>query len=82
MGGQIARAAGTFAQILAKDGNLVTLRFPSGEIRLVKNFCWATVGQVGNVDSSNIILGKAGCSRWRGRTPSVRGVRWAKLSIL
>lgn len=58
-GGQIARAAGTFAQILAKDGNFITLRLPSGEIRLVERFCWATVGQVGNIDFSNLVLGKA-----------------------
>lgn len=73
-GGQIARSAGTFVQILAKEGNFTTLRFPSGEIRLIEKFCWATVGQVGNIDFSNIILGKAGCNRWLGNTPRVRGV--------
>lgn len=73
-GGQIARAAGSFAQILAKEGYFVTLRFPSGEVRFVEKFCWATVGKVGNVDSANIRLGKAGCTRWRGRTSKVRGV--------
>ncbi len=60
--------------MLAKEGNFVTLRLPSSEIRLVEKFCWATVGQVGNIDISNIVLGKAGCKRWRGKTPKVRGV--------
>lgn len=73
-GGQIARSAGTFAQILAKEGNFTTLRLPSGEIRLIENSCWATVGQVGNFEFSNIILGKAGRNRWLGKTPKVRGV--------
>nr|YP_009503367.1 ribosomal protein L2 [Euglena clara]AXA45464.1 ribosomal protein L2 [Euglena clara] len=73
-GGQIARAAGTFGQILAKEGNYVTLRFPSGERRLIERFCWATIGQVGNLEFSNIILGKAGRNRWLGNTPRVRGV--------
>nr|AKL78993.1 ribosomal protein L2 [Euglena viridis] len=73
-GGQIARAAGSFAQILAKEGNFVTLRFPSGEIRFIEKFNWATVGQVGNLEASNIIIGKAGCNRWLGNTPKVRGV--------
>ena len=59
---------------MAKEGNFVTLRLPSGEIRLVEKFCWATVGKVGNLDSSNIIIGKAGCNRWLGKTPRVRGV--------
>lgn len=73
-GGQIARSAGTFAQILAKEGKFVTLRIPSGEIRLVEKFCWATIGEVGNADYLNIVLGKAGCNRWLGNTPRVRGV--------
>jgi large subunit ribosomal protein L2 len=73
-GGQIARAAGTFAQILAKEGKFVTLSLPSGEVRMVRKYCWATIGQVGNVDHSNIILGKAGRNRWLGNTPRVRGV--------
>nr|YP_007517033.2 ribosomal protein L2 [Euglena viridis]AEY70805.2 ribosomal protein L2 [Euglena viridis] len=73
-GGQIARAAGSFAQILAKEGDFVTLRFPSGEIRFIEKFNWATVGQVGNLEASNIIIGKAGCNRWLGNTPKVRGV--------
>lgn len=73
-GGQIARSAGTFGKILAKEGFFVTLRLPSGEVRLLEKFCWATVGQVGNLDASNVRLGKAGCTRWRGKTPKVRGV--------
>lgn len=73
-GGRIARSAGTFAQILAKEKNFITLRLPSGEIRLVNKFCWATIGQVGNVDASNYVIGKAGATRWRGRTSKVRGV--------
>nr|YP_009512099.1 ribosomal protein L2 [Euglena hiemalis]AXI98031.1 ribosomal protein L2 [Euglena hiemalis] len=73
-GGQIARAAGTFAQILANEGKFVTLAMPSGEVRLIKKYCWATIGQVGNLDHSNIVLGKAGRNRWLGRRPRVRGV--------
>jgi large subunit ribosomal protein L2 len=73
-GGQIARAAGTFAQILANEGKFVTLTMPSGEVRLVKKYCWATIGQVGNLDYSNVILGKAGRNRWLGNRPRVRGV--------
>jgi large subunit ribosomal protein L2 len=59
---------------LAKEGYFITLRLPSGEVRLVEKFCWATVGKVGNLDISNIRLGKAGCKRWLGKTPKVRGV--------
>ena len=73
-GGQIARAAGTLAQIVAKEGLLATLRMPSGEFRLVSQKCLATVGQVGNVDANNESLGKAGSKRWLGRRPKVRGV--------
>ena len=73
-GGQLARAAGTYAQLIAKEGNFVTLKLPSGEVRLVNKKCYATVGQVGNVDSINITLGKAGRSRWLGKKPKVRGV--------
>lgn len=60
--------------MIAKEGFFVTLRFPSGQLRLLEKFCWATVGQVGNVEYSSIILGKAGCKRWLGKTPRVRGV--------
>nr|YP_010700332.1 ribosomal protein L2 [Flexiglena variabilis]WCH63474.1 ribosomal protein L2 [Flexiglena variabilis] len=73
-GGQIARAAGSFAQVVAKQDRFVTLRLPSGEIRLFGKYCWATVGQVGNIDNLNILIGKAGCNRWLGKTPKVRGV--------
>jgi large subunit ribosomal protein L2 len=73
-GGQVARAAGTYAQLVAKEGDFVTLKFPSNEIRLVHNKCCATLGQVGNVDASNVTLGKAGRRRWLGQRPKVRGV--------
>lgn len=72
-GGQIVRSAGTSAQLLAKEGEHVTLRLPSGEMRLVRKECMATVGQVGNVDHGNIKLGKAGRQRWLGYRPAVRG---------
>lgn len=72
-GGQLVRAAGASAQVLAKEGNYVTLRMPSGEMRLVRKECMATIGQVGNVEHSNIKLGKAGRKRWRGWRPTVRG---------
>ncbi|HEY74778.1 MAG TPA: 50S ribosomal protein L2 [Thermoflexia bacterium] len=72
-GGQLVRAAGTSAQVLAKEGNYVTLRLPSGEVRLVRKECMATIGQVGNVEHGNIKLGKAGRKRWLGRRPHVRG---------
>jgi large subunit ribosomal protein L2 len=72
-GGQLVRAAGTAAQVLAKEGDYVHLRLPSGEVRLVRRECMATIGQVGNVEHSNIKLGKAGRSRWLGRRPHVRG---------
>ena len=72
-GGQLARAAGAFAEVLAKEGNYVTLRLPSKEIRLVSKNCWATIGQVGNIEAYSIILGKAGRNRWLGKRPHVRG---------
>lgn len=72
-GGQIVRAAGTSAQILAKEGLFVTLRLPSKEIRLVSHDCYATIGQVSNEDAINIELGKAGRKRWLGMRPAVRG---------
>jgi len=73
-GGQIVRSAGSYAQIMAKEGNYVTLKLPSGEMRMVRKECTATVGQVGNLDHENIVVGKAGKSRWLGVRPSVRGV--------
>jgi large subunit ribosomal protein L2 len=73
-GGQIVRSAGSFAQVLAKEGEYVTLRLPSGEVRMVHKNCSATIGEVGNSEHENIVLGKAGKSRWLGRRPKVRGV--------
>ena len=72
-GGQIVRAAGSSARILAKDGNYSTLGLPSKEIRLIHNNCYATVGVISNRDASNIVLGKAGRKRWLGIRPTVRG---------
>ena len=72
-GGQLVRAAGSVAQIVAKEGKWVTLRLPSGEVRLVSQNCWATIGRVGNADAFNLTLGKAGRKRWLGRRPHVRG---------
>jgi large subunit ribosomal protein L2 len=72
-GGQFARSAGTAAQVMAKEGKYVTLRMPSGEMRMVLAACWATVGQVGNVEHSNVSIGKAGRTRWSGKRPHVRG---------
>ena len=72
-GGQIARAAGSVAQIVAKEGQYATLRLPSGEVRLVSLNCWGTIGQVGNIDASLLTIGKAGKNRWLGRRPKVRG---------
>ena len=72
-GAQIGRSAGTSAQLLAKEGRYAHVRMPSGEVRLVLQDCSATIGQVGNVEHSNIKLGKAGRSRHMGRRPSVRG---------
>jgi large subunit ribosomal protein L2 len=73
-GGQLARSAGSVAQILAKEGRYAHLRLASGEVRLVFIDCMATVGQVGNVDHEQVSLGKAGRSRWLGKRPTVRGV--------
>jgi large subunit ribosomal protein L2 len=72
-GGQLVRAAGVGAQLQAKEGDYVTLRMPSGEVRMVLAACMATVGSVGNSDHGNIKLGKAGRSRWLGRRPTTRG---------
>jgi large subunit ribosomal protein L2 len=72
-GGQLARSAGALVEILAKEGNFVTIRLPSKEIRLVSKNCWATIGQVGNIEAYNLTLGKAGRSRWLGKRPTVRG---------
>lgn len=72
-GGQIARSAGTSAQVIAKEGKYVTVRLPSGEVRRFQRSCMATIGQVGNVEHGHIKLGKAGRKRWRGWRPTVRG---------
>ncbi len=72
-GGQLVRSAGTAAQLLAKEGDFAQIRMPSGEVRLIRQTCYATVGQVGNLDHSNIKLGKAGRKRHLGVRPTVRG---------
>jgi len=73
-GGKMVRSAGGAAQLMAKEGDYAHLRLPSGEVRLVRQVCYATIGQVGNIDHENVSLGKAGRSRWLGRRPKVRGV--------
>ena len=72
-GGQMARSAGSYAQIVAKEGDYGHLRVPSGEVKLINLSCTATIGQVGNIDHENVDWGKAGRSRWRGVRPTVRG---------
>ncbi len=72
-GGQLARSAGTSAQLLAKEGTYAQVRMPSGEVRLIHERCMATIGQVGNTEHGNVALGKAGRARWLGWRPSVRG---------
>ena len=73
-GGQIARSAGTTAQLLAKEDRYAHVKMPSTEVRLIALECKATVGQVSNVEHENLVIGKAGRSRWKGKRPSVRGV--------
>ncbi len=73
-GAQLARAAGTYAQLTAKEGRYVTLKLPSGEVRRVLGRCMATIGTTGNTDHMNVDLGKAGRNRWRGKRPKTRGV--------
>jgi len=73
-GGQLVRAAGVMATLLAKEGKYAHIRLPSGEVRLITQNCKATIGQVSNIDHENIVIGKAGRSRWLGIRPSVRGV--------
>lgn len=73
-GGQLARSAGSYAQLVAKEGDLGHLRLPSGEVRLVHLSCMATIGQVGNIDHENVTMGKAGRPRWLGIRPTVRGM--------
>jgi len=73
-GGQMARSAGTMAQIMAKEGKYAHVKLPSGETRLVRMACKATIGQVGNLEHENVTVGKAGRTRWKGKRPTVRGV--------
>jgi large subunit ribosomal protein L2 len=73
-GGQLVRSAGLAAQIMSREGDFAQLKLPSGEIRLVRTNCYATVGQVGNGDHQKIVSGKAGRTRWLGKRPTVRGV--------
>jgi large subunit ribosomal protein L2 len=73
-GGQLARSAGTYVQIVGRDGIYVQIKLASGEVRMVPAECMATIGSVSNPDQQNIVLGKAGRSRWNGRRPHVRGV--------
>ncbi len=72
-GGKMARTAGSSAQVIGKDVGFVLLRLPSGEIRKVREECYATIGQLSNIDHENVTIGKAGRSRWLGRAPAVRG---------
>jgi len=73
-GGQLARSAGAFAQVLAKEGNYVHVKMPSGDVHLIRKECYATIGQVSNSEHNLIWIGKAGRNRWKGRRPKVRGV--------
>jgi large subunit ribosomal protein L2 len=73
-GGQMVRSAGGAAQLLAREGRYAQVRLPSGEVRKVLVDCYATVGQVGNLEHENISIGKAGRNRWMGKRPAVRGV--------
>ncbi len=73
-GGQLARAAGTQCEIVAREGEMVHLKLPSGEIRMIRGECKAVIGRVGNVDYNKVVSGSAGRSRWLGKRPKVRGV--------
>jgi len=73
-GGRLVRSAGGGAQLMAREGKYAHVRLPSGEVRLVDAECYATIGQVGNIEHENIVLGKAGRARWLGRRPRTRGV--------
>ncbi|MBN1255693.1 MAG: 50S ribosomal protein L2 [Deltaproteobacteria bacterium] len=73
-GGQLIRSGGGYGRIMAKEGNYAHVRLPSGEVRLIHQGCYATIGQVSNIDHENISIGKAGRSRWLGKRPHVRGV--------
>jgi large subunit ribosomal protein L2 len=73
-GGQIARSAGSSVQLVAKEGEYASVKMPSGEIRKINMECFATIGQVGNIDHENVSIGKAGRNRWKGQRPHNRGV--------
>jgi large subunit ribosomal protein L2 len=73
-GGQLARAAGTFVQLVGRDAGYALLRLASGEVRMVRSECMASIGAVSNPDQQNVVIGKAGRNRWLGKMPSVRGV--------
>lgn len=73
-GAQLVRSAGTFGQVISKQNKFVVIKLPSGKLRLFNKNCWATIGKVGNIEFLNFTKGKAGCTRWLGRRPSVRGV--------
>ena len=73
-GGQIARGAGSAAVVVAKEGDFAQVKMPSGEVRMFRMGCYCTIGQVGNLDHENQVVGKAGRSRWMGKRPNVRGV--------
>src|SRR3979411_175643 len=73
-GGQVVRSAGMSAQLLAREGDYAQIRMPSGEVRRIAIVCYATIGQIGNVEHENENVGKAGKSRWRGKRPAVRGM--------
>jgi len=73
-GASIARSAGTYAQLSARDGKYAIIKLPSGETRMILSTCMATIGSVSNAEKSNEVLGKAGRNRWLGRRPRVRGV--------
>lgn len=73
-GGQIARSAGTFAKVVAHQSSVVIVQLPSGKLRFFQKVCWATVGQVSNIEYSTLVKSKAGSNRWLGKRPHVRGV--------
>ncbi len=73
-GAQVARSAGSFCTVMAKENGMVQLKMPSGEIRLFRGECYAVIGQVGNIEHENIVIGKAGRNRWKGIRPHVRGM--------
>lgn len=73
-GGQLVRSAGGYAQLMAKEGKYATIKLPSNEVRYIPMDCYATIGQIGNVESENVKIGKAGRKRWLGKVPKVRGV--------